>query len=217
MKKIVKSDLQKELKELPKELDELLDAVISGDLSDQSNPSIKSIAEFIRIRRLLDQESDRGCVLFAASHMDHKLSILFQKILIGNKTHLDSILAFNGPLGSFSSKTKLAYSLGILRRKEFEDIEVLRKIRNEFAHSIETLAFQDLKIKQLIRNFKLLANPDHDNPKYHFISIVGLIFSRLDYSFREATKFREPTELDSVNFKEALEMAKNIGIQELKL
>jgi hypothetical protein len=48
---------------------------------------------------------------------------------------------FNAPLGTFSSRIKAAYSLGLIENEQFEDLEHLRKIRNEFAHSWRPTSF----------------------------------------------------------------------------
>src|SRR5882724_12017155 len=40
----------------------------------------------------------------------------------------------NAPLGTFSSRAKLAYTLALISEPEFHDIDLIRRIRNEFAH-----------------------------------------------------------------------------------
>jgi len=44
-----------------------------------------------------------------------------------------------GPLASFSSKIDMAYSFGLITKSEAEDLHIIRKIRNECAHSIDTV------------------------------------------------------------------------------
>ena len=87
---------------------------------------------------MLMEESDRGCVLVAAAILENCLEELFRNIFTRNKVSKklqDSIFDFNNPLSTFSSKIKLAYSLGHISRQLFEDLETIRKIRNKFAHT----------------------------------------------------------------------------------
>jgi hypothetical protein len=49
----------------------------------------------------------------------------------------------NGPLSSFSSKSKLAYALGMIGAEAFSDLDAVRRIRNQFAHSTTVVDFID--------------------------------------------------------------------------
>ena len=49
----------------------------------------------------------------------------------------------NGPLSSFSSKIAVAYAFGIISTDEYKELNLLRKIRNDFAHSLSTGNFAD--------------------------------------------------------------------------
>src|SRR5258707_147607 len=39
-----------------------------------------------------------------------------------------------GPISSFAAKTDIAYALGLLTDHDHTDLQIIRKIRNEFAH-----------------------------------------------------------------------------------
>jgi len=47
----------------------------------------------------------------------------------------------NGPLGTFSAKIKIGHALGIYTKGFREELDVMRHIRNAFAHSWEKLDF----------------------------------------------------------------------------
>jgi DNA-binding MltR family transcriptional regulator len=83
-------------------------------------------------------ESDRGCVLVGAAMLERSLDNIFKCEFKKNKVPLkvqSSIFDSNGALSNFSSKVKLAYSLGFIDKPLYEDLESVRKIRNDFAHS----------------------------------------------------------------------------------
>ena len=45
-----------------------------------------------------------------------------------------------GPLSTFSAKAKLAFALKLVDSDQFHNLEIVRKIRNTFAHSFEGVA-----------------------------------------------------------------------------
>jgi hypothetical protein len=55
-----------------------------------------------------------------------------------------------GPISSFSAKTDIAYALNLLTDHDHADLQIKRKIRNEFAHSREVMGFEKCKIKKMV-------------------------------------------------------------------
>lgn len=84
-------------------------------------------------------ESDRGLVLTLAARIDDALEHVLRDCC-GNADHnvLDAMFD-NGPLATFSAKIDLCYSLGIVERDLHRSLTILRRLRNEFAHSKEPL------------------------------------------------------------------------------
>ncbi|MGF6097190.1 MltR family transcriptional regulator [Pseudomonas sp. 18175] len=74
---------------------------------------------------------------------------------------------FNAPLGNFSSRIKATYSLGLITKEQFGDLEQLRKIRNYFAHSWKPIGFDDKRIAGHIRSlrFSSFGADFPDSPK----------------------------------------------------
>ena len=48
----------------------------------------------------------------------------------------------NGPLSTFAAKTKIAYALGVFDAPVRDELDLIRYIRNAFAHSKEPLTFE---------------------------------------------------------------------------
>lgn len=53
---------------------------------------------------------------------------------------------FNAPLGSFSARIVAALGLGVISQREFDDLHIIRKIRNDFAHRTG-VTFADASVK----------------------------------------------------------------------
>jgi DNA-binding MltR family transcriptional regulator len=91
-------------------------------------------------------ESDRGLVLSMSAFMEDSLGLVLKKYLKSVATTNELIEGFNAPLGTFSARAKLAYSLGLISEKQYKDINLIRKIRNEFAHSWHITSLEDAKV-----------------------------------------------------------------------
>ena len=93
----------------------------------------------------LHGESDRSAALLAAALLDAQLESLFRARL---KHHQDRLLGFDGPLASFSTRIRMARAFDWIDEEVERDLDVIRNIRNRFAHSFEQdLTFEDAEIK----------------------------------------------------------------------
>ena len=70
---------------------------------------------------------------------------------------VDPLFAALGPLATFSAKVRIAFSFGLISEWIYHDLEVLRKLRNQFAHTLESLKFNSPNVVKLTQ--RLLA-PD---------------------------------------------------------
>lgn len=127
----------------------------------------------------------RGVVLVWASIVDSLLSKMLKAHLVPlNGEQSDHLFGQNGPLGSFSSRTKMLHALGIIQRDEMTAIDLMRKIRNDFAHQVG-LTLNDPPFAQQCRQFKerMTGESGGGDPKLMFIfgcgPLVMLLVNRL--------------------------------------
>ena len=83
-------------------------------------------------------------MLVGAAILEERLTRIFQVLFDSKQAPRklqESIFDSNGPLSTFSAKIKLAYSLGLIDRSSFEDLETVRRIRNRFAHTPKQVEF----------------------------------------------------------------------------
>src|SRR6516165_6267823 len=69
------------------------------------------------------------------------------------------MLVENGPLNSFSSKIVIGYALGIYDERMRNDLNIVRSIRNAFAHSRKLIQFDDPLIVNELGKASKLALP----------------------------------------------------------
>jgi hypothetical protein len=117
------------------------------------------------IKKLFDvmrNESDLPLILVAASYLDACLaSILKRKLKESSVTN--KLLEVNGPLGSFSTRSDLCYSLGLIPKKLYQDLQIIAQMRNETAHHHLELNFGDNKVSDLCSKLSYVASLKNGN------------------------------------------------------
>lgn len=156
------------------------------------NISIQESELIMKIRFSLNKESDRGCSLLSVSFLDLQIEKVLKRKLIGNKKHLNKIFDFNGALGTLSNKLDLSYSLGLISKTEYEDITIIRKIRNDFAHSYHNIDFDSPKIISLIKRLNLNPRPKFATNRQKFTSTLFFIIGILQHSYQNTIICEEP-------------------------
>lgn len=98
------------------------------------DPEIVSL--FYALLQELLNESARGAILIGATHVDDALTAYIKAVLpVKTKKYQDKLLAYPGPLSSFSSKMELLYVFRYLNESTYNSLTALRKVRNNAAHS----------------------------------------------------------------------------------
>jgi len=120
-----------------------------GDLSptESGDPDFDSLNRF---NRLLSKHDERGLVLSLAAFAEDTLGRLLLTHLVDCKQSKDLIEGFNAPLGTLATRMKAAYSIGLLTKEQYEDLEIARKVRNLFAHDWEGVSLERSDVKAMI-------------------------------------------------------------------
>ncbi|WP_186126132.1 MltR family transcriptional regulator [Burkholderia gladioli] len=95
------------------------------------------------------KESERGAALVGAALLDARLERILRSHFIEGKCADELLDGGNAPLGSFSSRIKCCYALGLIAKNEKHDLELIRAVRNAFAHQEHGLTFESNKIRGL--------------------------------------------------------------------
>lgn len=113
----------------------------------QQEPELRELSEFLSE---FNKESDRGAALNAAAVLDDWLQNILEVFFADNKSGRDLISGFNAPLGTFAAKAAAAHALGLLQDNEYQEITLIRKIRNEFGHSWKGVSFESHKVANFV-------------------------------------------------------------------
>jgi hypothetical protein len=148
---------------------------MNKNIKDYIDDQAQKITQF---RQALTPESDRGCALFAAAYLDVCLSDLLYVSLVANKDIDKDLFEGTAPLSTFSSRIKLAYYLGLVSRNCRRDLDIIRGVRNDFAHKPEPISFKTQSIRDRCKNLSFSYQKKDADPRSHFTaSVMGVLGS----------------------------------------
>jgi DNA-binding MltR family transcriptional regulator len=104
----------------------------------------------------LKNSTDRGAAIVGAAVLDTMLEQLLRLFLVeinGDKEET-AMLGPNGPLGSFGTKIRMSYYLGLISADERADLKIIQDIRNDFAHRWRDGLFSDKKTADRCANLR---------------------------------------------------------------
>ncbi|SAI48098.1 MltR family transcriptional regulator [Enterobacter hormaechei] len=120
-----------------------------------------------KLNSYLGSLDERGLILSLAAFSEDSLGKMLLTFMLDNKASKELIEGFNAPLGTFSSRIKACFSLGLITEGQYKDLELLRKIRNKFSHSWENISIDDKDISQQIQNLSF-SRIDFECPKNNY-------------------------------------------------
>src|ERR1700730_11592485 len=130
----------------------------STSMKPNGDDNTKGKARQDQVLEELTTESDRGCILVAASVLNDFLEDVLRTALDTSSHALKHAVAplFGqmAPLSSFSAKIKLAYGLGLIPMYCFTDLEKIRRIRNVAAHEYSAMSFENQEIIEITRTLE---------------------------------------------------------------
>lgn len=143
----------------------------------ESHPHLAGFVDFLPE---LNRESDRGQSLVACSFLDDLLKRILSAHFAHQEVGLKLVEGFNAPLGTFSTRIAAAFALGLVTEREYRELEILRRIRNRFAHEIH-IAFDTNAVRDLCGNLSMAA-PSYgdvvvDARGQHSTAACGLILT----------------------------------------
>ena len=123
--------------------------------------------------------------LVGAALIDEKLLNSLEALFVEGKPAERLLSAPNAPLGTFSSRIDACYSLALIDKFEHQEIGLIRKIRNEFAHAKHGLSFENEKIKGLCASLQSPLPEDDsypaDTPRFRLVNAIVCLVLRLYY------------------------------------
>lgn len=93
-------------------------------------------------------ESDRAAAVLGAAYLNGCLKQQIANFLIDDSKRIGEILEGPlAPLGHFAARISASYCMGLISEDEYHDLQIIRTIRNEFAHKLHGLSFSDALVE----------------------------------------------------------------------
>lgn len=109
-----------------------------------TNPS--GLTDLNELHRSLADLDERALILTVSAFAEDTLGDLLSAFMLPLDASNQLLTGFSAPLGTFSARIKAAYALGLLTKNQFNDLEHLRKIRNEFSHTWKPITLDNQSI-----------------------------------------------------------------------
>jgi len=148
----------------------------------------KKIELFSKFLEEFQDETDRGASILAGTILEEKLKNILTEYFIECRQSKELLDGNNAPIGTFSSRLNMAYALGLISDYEYIDCNIIRKIRNEFAHKFElAFSFENPKIKDIVYTINAPTPGDKESfkGKPRALYINGVICLYMNWLWRE--------------------------------
>jgi DNA-binding MltR family transcriptional regulator len=152
------------------------------------------IHQFTAFTGALSDESDRACALMACAFLDESFRNWFESIFVEAK-EVEQLFDSNGPLCTFSSRIKVAFALGLLCEQHVRDLNLMRRIRNEFAHNASPLTFDEPSIANKCRELRSHIRSAKDRPRSIFTNTFANILAFIHTQMFVASHAAIPADL----------------------
>lgn len=103
-----------------------------------------------RFMRLVGKQDERAMVLSLATFIEDALGRLLLAYFRDCKATRELVEGFSAPLGTLGSRIKVVYAVGLVTEEQFKDMEILRKVRNQFAHNWEGVSLERNDIAAMV-------------------------------------------------------------------
>lgn len=148
--------------------------------------------EINQFLREMHAETDRGAALVGAVLVDESLLACLRANMRSGKASDELLIGASAPLGTFSARIKACFCLRLIYPNQFDDSQLVRKIRNEFAHGGCGLSFESPNIKAMCG--KLSTSSLADAPRMRYVLSVAVLSASIQHLAAEAAQLRDSAE-----------------------
>lgn len=155
------------------------------------------------LNKEIEGASDRAAAIVSCAFLDDYLQQILKSYLTEDSESANKKLyGNNGPLSTFSSKITLSYRLGLISQFEYKQLNILRTIRNLFAHDVSANSFDAPNIRSI-----LMSNiPDED-----LLPPIDIPLNYKQNNSSEAPAISSPSKLELIEIPESDEMHEELA------
>lgn len=137
--------------------------------------------EFRRLLIELTAETPRSVAIVGCAYLDDLLNEILKKVMIEDKNLFKDFI----DRLTFERRINMCYLLGLIRREEMDDLNIIRRIRNDFAHIKNLNSFDAKGISTYCDKLNHLKEEWNDivkpvNPRESYQWAISLYYVKLD-------------------------------------
>ena len=152
--------------------------------------------ELEEIQRFFNQfhgETDRGAALSAGAMLEDRLGDILIGFLVESDQTAELFKGMNAPFGTLSSRISACLALGLIEQREFVEMEIIRRIRNKFAHNWDNITFESDSVRDLTNNLPWRGPEEYEKTatsKDRFCTAMSMLMVDLVWRTRLVSKER---------------------------
>lgn len=102
---------------------------------------------------LFQGETDRGAAVLAGSYVENFLGLYLESLMV-DQSLTEKVFGSNGSLSTFSQRIDFAQGFGFLNETLCAELQLIRKIRNHFAHHPKDASFMQSPVREWVGSLK---------------------------------------------------------------
>lgn len=126
--------------------------ILTGKAVERYFDLNKALFEFAELFTYTET-SERSIAIVGATFLEMVLDHILLAFLPEDEKEVTKLMDYNQPLGNFSNKITMCYCLGLIDKTIKEDLTLVRKIRNKFAHDM-VVGFDEEPIQSWCRELQ---------------------------------------------------------------
>jgi len=126
--------------------------IIKGKALDRHLYRLKALREFSRLFTY-NTGDDRAIVIIGSAFLETILEHILIEFFPEDEKEVENLLNYNGPLGTYGNKVRMIFCLGLVNKIVIDDLKIIGKIRNKFAHDMY-VSFKDDDVHKWCKQLK---------------------------------------------------------------
>jgi hypothetical protein len=114
--------------------------IIKGEDFERHIDFLNRLIHFSQNQFPYNTGDDRAIVILGASFLDYTLEHILLGFFPIDEKEVDALM--NQPLGTFANRVRMSYCSGLIDKVIKDDLKLIGKIRNKFAHDLDA-SFED--------------------------------------------------------------------------
>ena len=108
--------------------------LITGKALERYFELNEALAEFTH--QFQQEKNERAAAILGGAFLDTLLQHSLVNFLVDDLKEVERLLAYDKPLGTYGGRISFAYCLGLIGKIVRDDLRLVGKIRNRFAHDL---------------------------------------------------------------------------------